>query len=112
MRRFPCAACGCPSPRSRQAGRARGLASRRPLPALPARMLDDRVRPGEHQDGVTVVESHQVRRLPPPSADLDDLARPLRLAHGVAGPPEPGPDPCLLAPPPPPPFPPPLPPSP
>src|SRR6266851_9613731 len=57
--------------------RRRGLAFRRPLPALPARMLDDRVRAGEHQGGVTVVESHQVRRLPARSADLDDLARPL-----------------------------------
>jgi hypothetical protein len=40
-------------------------------------MLDDRVRAGEHQDSVTIVESHQVRRLPARSADLDDLARPL-----------------------------------
>jgi hypothetical protein len=39
-------------------------------------MLDDRVRAGEHQGGVTVVESHQVGRLPARSADLDDLARP------------------------------------
>ena len=75
-----------------------GLAFRRPLLALPARMLDDRVRAGKHQGGVTVVESHQVRRLPARSADLDDLAGALGMAHGAGVHLEPVPDGCLHAP--------------
>src|SRR5690348_12171192 len=63
-------------------------------------MLNDRVRAGEHQAGVTVVETHQVRRLPARPADLDDLARPLRLAHDIATHVEPVPDGCLHPPPP------------
>src|SRR5437763_8514035 len=47
-------------------------------------MLNGRVRAGEHQAGVTVVETHQIGRFPARSANLDDLARPLRLAHDVA----------------------------
>jgi hypothetical protein len=58
-------------------------------------MLDDRVRTREHQAGVTVVESDQVGRLPARSADFDDLARPFRLAHGVAIHVKPIPDGCL-----------------
>src|SRR6516165_10119968 len=58
-------------------------------------MLNDRVRAGEYQAGVTVVEPHQVGRFPARSADLDDLARPLRLAHDVATHVEPVPDGCL-----------------
>src|SRR5215475_1369204 len=58
-------------------------------------MLNDRVRSGEHQAGVTVVETHQVGRVPARSADLNDLARPLRLAHEVATHVEPVPDGCL-----------------
>src|ERR1700758_4311102 len=58
-------------------------------------MLNDRVGAGEHQGGVTVVETHQVGRLPARTADLDDLARPLRLAHDVATHVEPVPDDCL-----------------
>src|SRR5271165_7010788 len=61
-------------------------------------MLDDRVRAGEHQARVTVVETHQVGRLPARSADLDDLARPIRMAHDVAMHVEPVPDGCLHAP--------------
>jgi hypothetical protein len=57
-------------------------------------MLNDRVRAGEHQAGVTVIEMHQVGRFPARSADLDDLARPLRLAHDVATHVEPVPDGC------------------
>ena len=58
-------------------------------------MLNGRVRAGEHQAGVTVVETHHVGRFPARSADLDDLARPLRLAHDVATHVEPVPDGCL-----------------
>jgi len=58
-------------------------------------MLNDRVRAGEHQAGVTVVETHQVGRFPARSADLDDLARSLRLAHDIATHVEPVPDGCL-----------------
>src|SRR5438094_7255744 len=58
-------------------------------------MLDDRIRAGEHQARVTVVETHQVGRFPARSGDLDDLARPLRLAHDVATHVEPVPDGCL-----------------
>jgi hypothetical protein len=58
-------------------------------------MLNDRVRAGEHQASVTVVETHQVGRFPARSPDLDDLARPLRLAHEVATHVEPVPDGCL-----------------
>src|SRR5437763_9303569 len=58
-------------------------------------MLDDRVRPGEHQAHMTVVETHQVGRLSARPADLDDLSRPLRLAHDVATHVEPVPDGCL-----------------
>src|SRR5436190_14078385 len=60
-------------------------------------MLDDRIRAREHQARVTVVETHHVGRLPARSADLDDLARPLRLAHDVATHVEPVPDGCLHA---------------
>src|SRR6266516_7005546 len=77
---------------------ARGLAFRRPLPGLPARMLDDRVRAGEHQGGVTVVESHQVGRLPARSPDLDNLARPPRMTHDIGMHVEPVPYCCLHAP--------------
>src|SRR6266516_2122959 len=77
---------------------ARGLAFRRPFLALPARMLDDRVRAGEHQGGVTVVESYQVGRLPARSADLDNLTRPPRMAHDIGVHVEPVPDGCLHAP--------------
>ncbi len=41
-------------------------------------------RAGEHQARVAVVETHQVGRLSARSADLDNLARPLRMAHDVA----------------------------
>jgi hypothetical protein len=58
-------------------------------------MLNDRIWAGEHQAGVTVVETHRVGRFPGRSADLDDLARPLRLAHDVATHVEPVPDGCL-----------------
>src|SRR5215470_8526591 len=58
-------------------------------------MLNDRVWAGEHQAGVTVVETHQVGRFPARSANLNDLARPLRLAHEVATHVEPVPDGCL-----------------
>jgi len=61
-------------------------------------MLDDRVRAGEHQGGVTVVETHQVGRLPARSADLDDLACPLRMADDIGVHVEPVPDHCLYAP--------------
>src|SRR5690349_16325552 len=61
-------------------------------------MLDDRVRAGEHQARVTVVETHEVGRLAARSADLDDLARPLWMAHDVAMHVEPVPDDCLHAP--------------
>src|SRR5690348_14933237 len=74
------------------------LASRLLLPGLLAWVLDDRVRAGEHQGGVTVVESHQVGRLPARSADLDDLACPLRMAHDIGVHVEPVPDDCLHAP--------------
>jgi len=60
--------------------------------AFLARMFDDRVRTREHQAGVTVIETHQVGWLPARSTDLDDLARPLRLAHDVAPHAEPVPD--------------------
>jgi hypothetical protein len=60
-------------------------------------MLDDRVRAGEHQRGVTGVEPHQVGRLPAGSPDLDDLARPPRMAHNVGVYVEPIPDGCLHA---------------
>jgi hypothetical protein len=39
--------------------------------------LDDRVRAREYQARVTVIETHQVWRLPARSADFDDLADPL-----------------------------------
>src|SRR5260370_5424837 len=71
-----------------------------PFRTLFARMLDGRVRAREHQARVTVVEPHQVRRLPARPPDLDDLARPLRLAHDIAPHVEPVPDACLHPPPP------------
>src|SRR5690349_4040871 len=52
--------------------------------ALPAGMLDNRVRAWEHQARVTIVETHQVWRLAARSADFDDLACPRWLAHDVA----------------------------
>ena len=58
-------------------------------------MLDDRVRTGEHQAGVTVVETHEVGRLPARSADLDDLAHPRRMTHTLATHVEPVPDDCM-----------------
>src|SRR5215831_11242442 len=58
-------------------------------------MFDDRVRAREHQAGMAVVETHQVRRLPARPADLDDLARPLCLAHDVAPHAEPVSNGCL-----------------
>jgi len=58
-------------------------------------MLNDRVRAGEHQAGVTVVETHQVGRLPARSADLDDLACPLWMAHDIGVHVEPVPDDCV-----------------
>jgi hypothetical protein len=58
-------------------------------------MLDGRIRAGEHQARVAVVEAHQVGRLPASSADLDDLTGPLRLAHDVATRVKPIPDGCL-----------------
>src|SRR6266566_8213979 len=61
-------------------------------------MLDDRVRAGEHQGGVTVVESHQVGRLPARSADLDNLARPPGMAHDIGVHVEPVPGGCPHAP--------------
>src|SRR6266511_2946818 len=68
---------------SRRRGRSfslQGLLSlSRPLLAFPARVLDDRVRAGKHQARMTVVETHQVGRLPARSADLDDLTRPVRM---------------------------------
>src|SRR5215467_15049464 len=70
-------------------------ALRRSLSGLLAWTFDDRVRTREHQAGVTIVETHQVGRLPAWSADLDDLACPLRLAHDVAKHMEPVPDGCL-----------------
>jgi hypothetical protein len=73
----------------------RVLPALRPVLAPLGEMLDDRVRAWEHQAGVTVVETHHVWRLPARSTDLDDLARPLRLAHGAATHTEPVPDGCL-----------------
>ena len=67
----------------------------RPLLALLAGMLDDRVRAREHQARMTIVETHQVWRLAARSADLDDLARPLWLAHDVATHVQPVSDGCL-----------------
>src|SRR5262249_14474746 len=67
-------------------------ALRRSFSAFLPRMFDDRVRTGEHQAGVTVIETHQVGRLSVRSTDFDDLARPLRLAHDVAPHAEPVPD--------------------
>ena len=58
-------------------------------------MLDDRVRAGEHQRGVTVLETHQVGRLPARSPDLDDLSSPPRMTHDVGVHVEPIPDGCL-----------------
>src|ERR1017187_4292413 len=85
-----------------QAGRvyrfAGDSAFRRPFLALPSRMLDDRIRAGEHQARVTVVEAHEVGRFAARSADLDDLARPLWMAHDVAVHVEPLPEDCLHAP--------------
>ena len=49
-----------------------------------ARMLDDRVRAGEHQGGVIVLKSHEVGRFSARSSDLDDLARPVGLAYDAA----------------------------
>jgi hypothetical protein len=60
-------------------------------------MPDDRVRAGEHQARVTVVATRQAGRLSARSADLDNLARPLRMAHDVAMHVEPVPDGCLHA---------------
>src|SRR5260221_11786191 len=67
----------------------RRSAFRWPLLSLPAGMFDDRVRPREYQARVTVIETHQVRRLPAPPADFDDLADPVCLAHNVARHPQP-----------------------
>src|SRR5258708_1087709 len=61
-------------------------------------MLDDPVRAGGHQRGGTVVGAHQVGRLPARSADVDDLARPPRMAHDVGVHVEPIADGCLHAP--------------
>jgi hypothetical protein len=58
-------------------------------------MLDDRVRAWEHQARMTIVETHQVWRLAASSADIDDLARPLWLAHDVATHVQPVSDGCL-----------------
>src|SRR6476646_11384312 len=77
--------------------RARGLALGRPFPALPARVLDDRVRAREYPGRVAVIESHQVGRLPARPADLYDLAFPLRVANDVGAQVEPVPDGCLHA---------------
>jgi hypothetical protein len=63
-------------------------------------MLDNRVRARKHQARMTVVETNQVRRLPARPANLDDLARPFRLAHDVATHMEPVSDGCLHPPPP------------
>jgi len=94
--------CGMSAHCGDQAGRvcrfAGDSAFRRPFRALPARMLDDRVRAGEDQARVTVVETHEVGRLAARSADLDDLARPLWMAHDVAMHVEPVPDDCLHTP--------------
>jgi len=47
-------------------------------------MLDDAIRPREHQASVTVVEAHQKRGRAPWSVYLDDLASVLCLAHYLA----------------------------
>jgi hypothetical protein len=47
-------------------------------------MLDDCVRAREYQARVAVIETHQVWRLAARSADFDDLADPIGLAHDVA----------------------------
>lgn len=64
-------------------GLVRGLASRS-LPALPARVLDDGVRPRKYQGGVIVLESDEIGGLAACSAYLDDLACSLRLTHDIA----------------------------
>jgi hypothetical protein len=81
-------------------GVAAQISVRLSLSAFPARMLDDCVRAGEYQGGVIVLESHEVRRFAARSADLDDLACPLRLAHDAATHVKPVSDGCLHAPPP------------
>jgi hypothetical protein len=58
-------------------------------------VLDDRIRAGEHQAAVTILESHEVWRLAASAADLDDLAHPLRLAHDAAVYVKPVPHDCL-----------------
>src|SRR5215471_5215953 len=67
----------------------------RPLPALLGPMFDDRVRARKHQAGMAIVETDQIGRFPARSANLDDLARPLGLAHDVATHAEPVSDGCL-----------------
>jgi hypothetical protein len=87
-----------PASRGRRAGCERTKIRRHCSPSsLPLGMLDDRVRAGEHQGGVTVIESHQVGRLPARTADLDGLACPLRLSHHAGAHVEPVPDGCLPA---------------
>ena len=61
-------------------------------------MLDDCVRAGEYQRGVTVLESYEVGRFTARSADFDDLACPLRLTHDAATHVKPVSDGCLHAP--------------
>src|SRR6266699_3770812 len=65
------------------------------LLTLLAGMRNDCVRSREHEACVAVVETHQVRRLPARSADLDDLAHPLWLSYHVATHVQPVPDSCL-----------------
>src|SRR6516162_11188936 len=57
----------------------------RPWPGgLPVRVLDHRVRAGEYQPRVTVVETHQIRRFAPLAVHLDDLAVPVRVTDDVS----------------------------
>jgi hypothetical protein len=74
---------------------ARRGSAAQPLLALLARVLDDRIRAREHQAAVTILEAHEVGRLPTGSADLDDLAHPFWLTHDAAMYVESVPDDCL-----------------
>src|SRR6516225_8440609 len=51
---------------------------------LPVGVLDHRVRAGEHQPRVTVVETDQIRRFAPIAVHLDDLAVPVRVTDDVS----------------------------
>jgi hypothetical protein len=88
-----------PSPVNRPGKPAGHRARFSPAPSRPSyAILDDRVRAGEHQRDVTVIETHQVRPLPAGSPDLDDLASPPRMTHDVGVHVKAIPDGCLHAP--------------